>query len=135
MCQWQNAIEKGQHEQLNKSFYWPKMKKNIEYYVHICVKCQNTKLMNKEKYGLYKALPFRLIHIWKNFNGLYEMPFKVARKDAILVVVDKFPKLVKFEPIKTITIMTNTTMLFFDMWVRDNGMLEITINDHDGKFT
>jgi hypothetical protein len=63
MCQWQNAIEKGQHEQLNKSFYWPKMKKNIEYYVHICVKCQNTKLMNKEKYGLYKALPFRLIHI------------------------------------------------------------------------
>jgi hypothetical protein len=63
------------------------------------------------------------------------MPFKVARKDAILVVVDKFPKLVKFEPIKTITIMTNTTMLFFDMWVRDNGMLEITINDHDGKFT
>ncbi len=63
------------------------------------------------------------------------MPFKVARKDAILVVVDKFPKLVKFEPIKTITTTMNTTMLFIDMWIRDNGMLEVTISDHDGKLT
>jgi hypothetical protein len=52
------------------------------------------------------------------------MPFKVARRDAILVVVDKFPKLVKFEPIKTIITTTNTTMLFIDMWVRENGMLK-----------
>lgn len=63
------------------------------------------------------------------------MPCKVARKDAILVVVDKFPKLVEFEPIKTITTTTNTPMLFIDMWVRENGMLEVAISDHDGKFT
>jgi hypothetical protein len=63
------------------------------------------------------------------------MPFKVARKDAILVVVNKFPKLVKFEPIKTITTMTNTIMLFIDMWVKENGMLEVVISDHAGKFT
>jgi hypothetical protein len=63
------------------------------------------------------------------------MPCKVARKDAILAMVDKFPKLVKFEPIKTITITTHTTMLFIDMWVRENGMLEVIISDHDGKFT
>jgi hypothetical protein len=43
--------------------------------------------------------------------------------------------LVKFEPIKTITTTTNTTMLFIDMWIRDNGMLEVTISDHDGKLT
>jgi hypothetical protein len=63
------------------------------------------------------------------------MPFKVARKDAVLVVVDKFPKSVKFEPIKTITTTTNTTMLFFEMCIRDNDMLEVIISDHDGKHT
>ncbi len=54
-------------------------------------------------------------------------------KDTILVVVNEFSKLVKFEPIKTT--MSNTIRLFIDMLVKYNGMPKVIVSDHVGKFT
>ncbi len=54
-------------------------------------------------------------------------------KNAILVVVDSFFKLAKFEPTKTTTTTIDIVRLFFELWGKHNGMLEVTINDHDEK--
>jgi len=43
-------------------------------------------------------------------------------------------KITKFEPIKTTTTITNIIRIFFNMWVRHNGMLNIIICDHGDKF-
>lgn len=57
MCQFVGHHgEKTTIKNLNKNFYWPKMKKNMKHYVHTCVKCQNTKLEYKKKFKLYKPL-------------------------------------------------------------------------------
>jgi hypothetical protein len=49
--------EKTTRVAIGKRFYWPKMKKDVEHFVHTCVKCQNTKSIYKKKYGLYRPLP------------------------------------------------------------------------------
>ncbi len=54
-------------------------------------------------------------------------------KNAILVVVDSFFKLAKFEPTKTTTTTIDIMRLFFELWGKHNGMLEVTINDRDEK--
>jgi hypothetical protein len=33
------------------------MKEDVKHYVRTCVKCQNTKLVHKKKFRLYKPLP------------------------------------------------------------------------------
>jgi hypothetical protein len=49
--------EKTKKKLLGKTFYWLKMKEDIKHYVHMCVKCQNTKLVHKKTFGLYRPLP------------------------------------------------------------------------------
>jgi hypothetical protein len=61
------------------------------------------------------------------------MPFGMANKRCHLAVQKNF-KLAKFELIKTTTTITNIARIFFNMWVRHNGMLNIIICDHGGKF-
>jgi hypothetical protein len=59
----------------------------------------------------------------------------IVNVHAIFVVVDKFSNLAKFALTQTNAIMVGTTKLFFDMWVQQNGMLEVILNDSDVKFT
>jgi len=61
------------------------------------------------------------------------MPFGVVNKRCCLAI-HTISKLVKFELIKTMTTITNITKIFFNMWVRHNGMSNIIICDHGGKF-
>jgi hypothetical protein len=61
-------------------------------------------------------------------------PSKWEGKNTILVVVDSFFKLAKFEPIKTTTTTIDIVRLFFELWGKHSGMLEVTVNDCDGKF-
>ncbi len=55
-------------------------------------------------------------------------------KNAILVVVDNFFKLARFEPTKTKATTIDIARLFFELWGKHNVMLEVIINDNDGKF-
>jgi hypothetical protein len=41
--------------------------------------------------------------------------------------------LAKFEPTKTTTTTIDIVRLFFELWGKHNGMLEVTINDRDEK--
>jgi hypothetical protein len=43
--------------------------------------------------------------------------------------------LAKFGPTKITTTLKKTTKLFFNMWVKHNGMLEVIVNDYDKKIT
>jgi hypothetical protein len=49
--------------------------------------------------------------------------------DAIFVVVDRFLKLAKFALTQTNTTTVGTSKLFFDMWVRHNGMPKVIVSD------
>jgi hypothetical protein len=127
--------EKTTKEVLGKTIYWPEMKEDVEHYVRMCVKCQSTKLVHKKKFGLYRPLliplgPFESISM--DFMTCFP---KWEGMNAIFVVVDMFLKLVKFASTQTNATTTGTTKLFFDMWVRHNGMPKVIVSDRDVKFT
>jgi hypothetical protein len=54
--------------------------------------------------------------------------------DAILMVIDRFFKLAKMVPTKTIVITFDLSKLLFDMWVMHHGMLQFIINNRNVKF-
>ncbi len=43
--------EKNMRATLSKIFYWPKMKEDVEHYVHTCVKCQKSSRYTKKSLG------------------------------------------------------------------------------------
>ncbi len=47
---------------IGKKNYWPKMKQDVEHFMRTCVKCQSTKFIYKNIYGLYKLYQFRASH-------------------------------------------------------------------------
>jgi hypothetical protein len=110
------------------------MKEDIEHYICTCVKCQSTKLVHKKKFELYKPFlipssPFESI----SMDFMTCVP-EWERTNVIFVVVHMFLKLVKFVSTQTNTTAARRTKLFFDVWVRHNGMLEVIISDQDMKF-
>jgi hypothetical protein len=69
--------------------------------------------VHKKKYGLYKPLPIS-DGLFKNISMEFMMCLHLwEKKDVILMVEDRFSKLAKFGPTKTITTTTKTTTLFF----------------------
>ncbi len=94
---------------IGKRFYWPEMKQDVEHFVRTCVKCQSTKSIYKKKYELYKPLTI-LNEPWESvsMDFMTQLP---EWMDAILVVVDRFSKLAKMAPTKTITIIFDLVKL------------------------
>ncbi len=111
------------------------MKEDIEHYIHTRVKCQNTKLVHKKNFGLYRPLlvpPCLFESVSMDFMTCL---LEWEGTNAIFMVVDKFSKLAKFALTQTNFVVVGTTKLFFNMWVWHNGMLEVILNDWDLKFT
>jgi hypothetical protein len=93
------------------------MKEDIEHYVRTCERCQNTKLVHKFFFGLYRPLPIPsgpFENVSMDFMTCFP---KWDEMDAIFVVVNMFLKFVKFALTKTNTMVAGMAKLFFDMWV------------------
>jgi hypothetical protein len=88
--------EKTTRDLLRKTFYWPKLKEDVEHYVHMCVKCERTKLVHKKKFGLYRPLPIPSDPFENVSMDFMTCLPKCEGMDAILVVLHKISKLAKF---------------------------------------
>lgn len=111
------------------------MKQDVEHFVHTCVKCQSTKYIYKNKYGLYRPLlisnePWESV----SMDFMTQLP-KWNRMDVTFVVVDQFSKMAKMAPTKMVTTTVDSAKLFFDMWVRHHDMPQFIIIDRNVKFT
>jgi len=72
------------------------------HYVHMCMKCQNTKVMHKKKFGLYRPLPI-LTSLFENVLMDFMTCVPLWQdKDVIFVVVEIFYQLIKFVSTKKI---------------------------------
>jgi hypothetical protein len=127
--------EKATRVPVGKTFYWLKMKQDVEHFVCTCVKWQNTKSIYKKKYGLYRLLliPNKSLNCFHRFHD--PTVWVEWDMDAIFMVVDQFSKLAKMVPTKTIVTTFDLSKLFFDMWVTHHGMSQFIVNDRDIKFT
>ena len=90
----------GQHrmlELLKRTYWWPGLKKDIKKYVQGCLKCQQNKVQHQRKAEELHPLeipkgPWQEISI----NMIGPLPSSKGM-DAILVIVDRFTKMIKLK--------------------------------------
>ena len=115
---------------LQKYFYWPSLKTDVNRYIRSCVVCAISKPPNQWK-GLYMPLsvpsrPWEYI----SMECMLGYPTTKHQHDTILVVVGRFSKMVILIPCKK----TTTAQLFFQHVWKQCGLLTTTNSDRDAKY-
>ena len=81
---------------LAKSYYWPKMEKEVEAYVKSCMVCQFEKTERRKEAGLLQPLPTP-VRPWQSASMDFISGFPSANGcKSIMVIVDRFSKYAVF---------------------------------------
>ena len=127
------GIEKT-FEQLNKFYFWSKMKSEVEKYVKTCKICQHAK-GRSQNIGVYIPLPIP-DRPWDmvSMDFVLGLPKIQRGNDSIFVVVDKFSKMAHFIPCYKSSDASHIANLFFKEIVRLHGLPKGIVSDRDSKF-
>jgi hypothetical protein len=114
--------------------FWPKMRRDFEWFVSRCTACQKAK-SRLNPHGLYIPLPVPSIP-WSDIsmNFMLGLPRTKRGMDSIFVVVDRFSKMAHFIPCHKSDDAVHIADLFFKEIVRLHGMRSTIVSDRDAKF-
>jgi len=98
-----NSADMGHPEQhrmlelIKKTYWWPGLKEDVKKYIQRCFKCQQNKVQYQRKTGELHPLeipkgPWQEISI----NIIEPLP-KLNGMDAIVVIVDRFTKMIRLK--------------------------------------
>jgi hypothetical protein len=121
---------------LQKTCYWPGMKKDVEDYVKGCTVCAAVKPSQQMPAGLLQPLPIPH-RPWEVISIDFVGPL-VRTKDyhnSILVVVDKFSKMGHFIPTSTGITSERTARLLINHVIKLHGLPSSIVSDRDPRFT
>lgn len=120
---------------VQRSYYWPQMRDDIDTYVRTCLVCQQDKADRQKKAGLLEPLPIPS-RPWESvsMDFIVGLP-KVGEVDAIIVVVDRFSKYATFVPAPRTVTAEETAQLFFKHVVKHWGLPRDIVSDRDSRFT
>lgn len=111
--------------QLEKRFYWPKIRKEIEEFIQACPIYQEAKgTRQRQNTGLYIPLPIDFV---------LGLPKTKVGYDSIFVIV-RFSKMAHFLPCKKTNDATYIAQLFFKEIMRLHGVPQSIMSDRDSKF-
>ncbi|MGH2639958.1 MAG: reverse transcriptase domain-containing protein, partial [Rhabdochlamydiaceae bacterium] len=123
-------------ELLARTYYWPNLAIDVKAYVTSCPACQSNKARSSNAIGLAKAIappPRRWDQVTMDF--ITDLPRTASGNDTIVVVVDKYSKMIHCIP-TTITVdAPAVARLFYDNIVRIHGLPSSIISDRDPRFT
>ena len=105
----------GQHrmlESIKRTYWWPGLKEDIKKYIQGCFKCQQNKVQHQRKHGELHPLeisqgPWQEISI----DVIGPLP-KSNRKDAIVVIVDRFTKMIRLKATTTNISLKRTAKIY-----------------------
>jgi hypothetical protein len=123
------------YQSVRRWFWWRGMLRDIAEYVHSCHSCQTSKSSNQLPAGTLQPLPIpsqRWLSISMDF--ITGLP-KRQQFDSILVVVDRFSKMVSLMPCKESITAKQTACLLFENVLCDHGLPESIVSDRDPRFT
>ena len=119
---------------LSRHFFWPRMHSAIKRYVRECASCQQTK-------GRTTAMPPQPIPVPPGPGhtlslDFMELPLSTSARNSVLVIVDKFSKLVKIVPTTVNATAEETADIVFSVALTTFGRLPAAlISDRDARFT
>lgn len=123
------------YQRIERTFYWPNMKGDIQTLLQTCDVCQRSKPEHCKSSGLLQPLhlpakPFP--HLTMDF--IEGLP-KSEGKDSILVVVDRFTKYSCFVGLTHPFFAAKVAKEFLDKVVKLHGLPECIVTDRDKVFT
>ena len=123
-------------ELLTRAYYWPKLHNDVKDYVTSCLVCQSNKARSQLLAGLSQPIPHPARR-WDqvSMDLIILLPRSKNGYDAIIVVVDKYSKMIHCIPTTTTVTAPLLAKLFFDNVVRLHGLPSSIISDRDSRFT
>ena len=119
---------------LSRSYYWPKMRDDVEMYVKTCLVCQLDKTEQKKHADLLQPLPIQE-KLWVSISLDFVMGFpKVNGMRSILVVVDRFSKYAIFIAAPNTCPAEKAAELFFKNVMKHFGVPADIESDRDARF-
>ena len=123
-------------ERLSRSFYWPRMHRQVHDYCRTCESCQAIKPSQRQKMGLLHpntvpSGPFQTICM----DFIVQLPKTKRGHTAICGITCALTGRVRLLPTTNEVTAEGVADLVFDRWFRDFGLPERLISDRDTKFT
>ena len=120
---------------IEKTYYWPEMRRDIRGYVKTCLVCQQDKPSTLKPAGLLQPLPIPE-YAWEcvSLDFIASLPVSEGF-GSILVVVDRFSKYAIFIPATRDCNAEEVARLFFKHVVKLWGLPRSIVSDRDPRFT
>jgi len=122
-------------ELISRNFWWPKMEDDVKNFVKSCETCMRNKKSRYSKFGLLQPLdvperPWKSIEI----DFLCGLPPSKGNT-VIMVVVDRFSKMIHLIPFKDIPNSIQTAKAFINNIYKLHGLPYDIITDRGSQFT
>lgn len=120
---------------IRERFWWPGYRAAIQAYCEECVSCQRNKPVRRKPLGL--SCPTELpAQAWKyvTMDQVTALPLTARGHDAVLVMVDRFSKMVHVAPCRKDSDVQDILQLFQDYVIRQHGMPEKVLTDRGTQF-
>jgi hypothetical protein len=123
------------YQDLNKSFWWTRMKRQIVKYVSECNMCQSVKVDHLRPAGNLQPLSIPEWN-WKNIcmNFIVGLPRTSRGYNSIWVIVDHLTKSAHFIPVSTTYSVRQYAELYMLHIVRYHGILKTIVSDRGSIF-
>ncbi|KAF1336587.1 Pol protein, partial [Globisporangium splendens] len=120
---------------LSRDFYWSHQYKWVRKYVRACEVCQRVKPAPVTNAPL-RSLPVPT-DCWKSvsMDFISGLPADSSKKTGILVIVDRFSKMVHLSAVPASVTAKQTAQIFLDSVFRLHGMPTEIVSDRDPRFT
>ncbi|MCO5548084.1 hypothetical protein L7F22_001541 [Adiantum nelumboides] len=86
---------------VERYFYWPRLKKDVEEFVRSCLVCQKIKFDRHKAQGLLQPLPIPT-RPWESIamDFIFDLPRTQSGHDGIWTIIDRFSKQAHFVSVK-----------------------------------
>ena len=121
-------------ELIKRTYWWPGLKEDVKKYVQGCVKCQQNKVQHQKRAGKLHPLeipegPWQDISI----NMIGPLP-RSNKMDAILVIVDRFIKMIRLKATMTSLSSEGVAKIYRDEIWKIHGIPKMILSNHGPQF-
>ena len=121
-------------ELIKRTYWWPGLKEDVKKYVQGCVKYQQNKVQHQKKAG--KLYPLEIPEgLWQDIsiNMIGPLP-RSNEMDAILVIVDRFTKIIRLKATTTNLSLEGVAKIYRDKIWKIHEIPKMILSDRGPQF-